>query len=156
MSAPRYDFTAAMRYIAINWPHVGTEGSERRPASAWGAQDVTSTLGSPLHEFLHVERQTSERWKARGWLTTEQADRVATALRTHPSWIWPSWYDDVVDEPTCSVCGDVAPWSAGLDYGDEVVARYCGEKCRAIARKEKDRLQSLKRRDLKRQLRRAS
>lgn len=45
-----------------------------------------------LARTLNVTSRTVHRWKHNG-LTWLQADRAATRLGHHPSFLWPEWWD---------------------------------------------------------------
>jgi len=71
-------------------------------ASTHGAYDEASVeplQGAPaLAEVVGVSLRTVRRWSASG-LTSEAADRAATAAGTLPELLWRGWLDDVDERP---------------------------------------------------------
>lgn len=61
-------------------------------------------LGHPtdrrIGQRIGVSRSCVSRWRRRGTLRLEVAERYADALGVHPAEIWSGYYDAPVDPPT--------------------------------------------------------
>ena len=120
---PRFPVEDLARYIALRWPEAG------RSNALFGAE-VMPSIG--LSELIGMDRQSWERAKARGWLTTAQADEVGVRVAGHPIDIWGSlWIDSAEDEPRCRWCREPVPWGAGR--------RFCDRACTLALDRERDR-----------------
>jgi len=89
-----------------------------------------------LAERLGVRSGQIQRWRERG-LDTYTADRIAVTLGKHPFELWPSWFDDAMNE-RCPWCGDVIQVS-----GHRTDRRSCSDKCAHSLRREADNVNGL-------------
>lgn len=84
----------------------------KRRIASWGA---TNDDGNPLGLASLVSsasRQSIERAKRVGVISSANADRIALELGVTPSDIWGSeWWSTADDEPRCSWCGVEMPWT---------------------------------------------
>jgi hypothetical protein len=70
-------------------------------------------------DLLGFNHQTILRWRAGQRLTTENADKVATALGLHPANLWLGWHDNVTKRcPRCKVRLPITFFSTDVSKSD--------------------------------------
>lgn len=67
---------------------------------------LAALVGSGLAGKLNVSGSTLQDYQTRG-VTPRVADRLAMKAGLHPSLVWPSWFDDVLEDHgrDCAECG---------------------------------------------------
>lgn len=99
---------------------------------AVGGTTTTVTTAAQIAGPLRIDRSQSWQWSNRGWVTVDQADRIACALGVHPSVIWGDlWWWTAAEpepEPGGTFCGRPLGWQAD--------AHSCSDACRHTRRKQ--------------------
>lgn len=90
---PRFDYQSLERYIVRSLEVPAHEGPGCRycdKSGGSGGGGTSSCASAPMiARMCGVKEDTVQSWKRRG-MNDRKADRVATALGTHPASIWPA------------------------------------------------------------------
>ena len=94
-------------YVNAHWMDIGRDQVCNPGGTVYDPVNAMPSIGWP--EFLGVSQASWQRGKKRGYLSTYQADAIATHNGVHPSRIWGDlWWDTAASE--CS------PRDSDTDY----------------------------------------
>ena len=103
----RFPIQALIDYVNAHWIDIGKDQLREPGGTTSDPVNAMPSIGWP--EFLGVNQASWQRWKQRGYLSTYQADAIATHNGVHPSRIWGDlWWDTAASE--CS------PRDSNTDY----------------------------------------
>lgn len=110
--APSYDFASLERFVIARY-------GLRNGANDVGLAAIISM----------ADRSSWIRSQQAGRLSSWVADRLAVTFGVHPSVIWPSWFEDALEEPFCAWCRGPVNWRNSLSI-------YCSADCRQERERE--------------------